>query len=299
LKTPQQALIIQGGGFKTAFTTGVLDAFLEAKHNPFMIYAGVSGGANALSYYLADQHGSCIASIDELMKDTQPKLSRIVKTGTILNVDFFHEIADSLVPLDMQHIIRHQLHKKIGIVMTNRETGNPHYFEPSPENWVEALIASCALPFVSKGKHTINGVEYMDGGWSDPIPVEWAIRQGATDITVIRTSPAQQRQKQALHDYLGSLYHRKDEVLKTVFAENHLRYNQTLDFIEANPHNVTIRQIAPAHDLQTGSFTKMKKALYPDYEYGVKLGREYLDLLAQETSTLSKLSETKNPASFI
>lgn len=290
--------MIQGGGFKTAFTTGVLDAFLESGHNPFMIYAGVSGGANALSYYLANQHGSCIASIAELMKDTQPKLSRIVKTGTILNVDFFHEIADSLVPLDMQHIINHQLHKKIGIVMTNRETGSPHYFEPSPENWVEALIASCALPFVSKGKHAINGVDYMDGGWSDPIPVEWAILRGATDITVIRTSPAQQRQKQALHDYLGSLYHRKDEVLKTIFAENHVRYNQTLDFIEANPYKVTIRQIAPEHDLQTGSFTKMKKALYPDYDYGVKLGREYLAHLFQNATTIPTPPETKNPASL-
>lgn len=276
MKTPQQALIIQGGGFKTAFSTGVLDAFMEVGHNPFEIYAGVSGGANALSYYLADQHGSCIASIVELLKDTQLKLSRIVKTGTVLNVDFFHEIANSLVPLNMEHIIQHQLHKKIGIVMTNCATGNPHYFKPSPENWIEALIASCSLPFVSKGKHTIDGVTYMDGGWSDPIPVEWAIRQGATDITIIRTSPAQQRQKQAIHDYFGALYHRKDDVLKSVFAENHVRYNQTLDFIETNPHQVTIRQIAPERDLQTGSFTKMKKALYPDYEYGVELGRMHL-----------------------
>jgi len=287
--------VIQGGGFKTAFTTGVLDAFLEAGHNPFMIYAGVSGGANALSYYLANQHGSCIASIDELMKDTQPKLSRIVKTGTILNVDFFHEIANSLVPLDMQHIIQHQLHKKIAVVMTNCVTGKPHYFEPSPENWIEALIASCSLPFVSKGKHIIDGVTYMDGGWSDPIPVEWAIRQGATDITIIRTSPAKQRQKQAIHDYFGALYHRKDDALKSVFAENHVRYNQTLDFIDANPFAVTIRQIAPEHDLQTGSFTKMKKALYPDYEYGVALGKIHLSERGIISNSTNRHHTTKNP----
>ncbi len=39
----KKALIIQGGGFRTAFSAGVLDAFLKNNYTDFSLYAGVSG----------------------------------------------------------------------------------------------------------------------------------------------------------------------------------------------------------------------------------------------------------------
>ena len=187
MKTAKRALVIQGGGFRTAFSAGVLDAFLLADYNPFELYVAVSGGANALSYYLGNQPGKCIESIYELLLDTQSNVSRLIRTGTIMNVDFFHEIANSKVPLDLEGIIQNHASKKIRFVMTDLETGKPYYFEPAKHNWVDGLIASCSLPFVTKGKHAIEGVEYMDGSWSDPLPVEWAIANGATEVVVIPT----------------------------------------------------------------------------------------------------------------
>ena len=50
------ALVIEGGGFKSVFSAGVLDAFIINNFNPFDIYLGVSSGAMALSYYLGDQY---------------------------------------------------------------------------------------------------------------------------------------------------------------------------------------------------------------------------------------------------
>lgn len=47
------ALVIEGGGFKSVFSAGVLDAFLINKFNPFDIYIGVSSGAMCLSYYVS------------------------------------------------------------------------------------------------------------------------------------------------------------------------------------------------------------------------------------------------------
>ena len=55
-KTEKIALVIEGGGFKSIFTAGVLDAFLINKFNPFDIYLGVSSGSMCLSYYVSNQY---------------------------------------------------------------------------------------------------------------------------------------------------------------------------------------------------------------------------------------------------
>ena len=53
-KQEKIALVIEGGGFKSVFSAGVLDAFLINKFQPFDIYIGVSSGAMCLSYYVAN-----------------------------------------------------------------------------------------------------------------------------------------------------------------------------------------------------------------------------------------------------
>ena len=53
-KKEKIALVIEGGGFKSVFSAGILEAFLMNKFNPFDIYIGVSSGAMCLSYYVAN-----------------------------------------------------------------------------------------------------------------------------------------------------------------------------------------------------------------------------------------------------
>ena len=55
-KKEKIALVIEGGGFKSVFSAGVLDAFLMNKFNPFDIYIGVSSGSMSLSYYITGQY---------------------------------------------------------------------------------------------------------------------------------------------------------------------------------------------------------------------------------------------------
>ena len=57
-KKEKIALVIEGGGFKSVFSAGVLDAFLMNKFNPFDIYIGVSSGAMCLTYYISNQYKS-------------------------------------------------------------------------------------------------------------------------------------------------------------------------------------------------------------------------------------------------
>lgn len=87
--------------------------FLASKYNPFDIYAGVSGGANALSYYLAEQYKSCIESIYVLLDD--PKFinyKQLLNSKILMNVDFFEEIANEIVRLNLDKLFEIHSDKK-------------------------------------------------------------------------------------------------------------------------------------------------------------------------------------------
>ena len=64
-------LIVEGGGFKTGFTSGVLDSFITNKFNPFQTYIGISGGAVAVSYFLSMQYRFCLNAMLILSKNKE------------------------------------------------------------------------------------------------------------------------------------------------------------------------------------------------------------------------------------
>ena len=276
----KKTLIIQGGGFRTSFTAGVLDAFRLNDYNPFNSYVAVSGGAVALSYYLSSQYKHYYDAMCLLAQDDDfMNFNRIVSARGVMNVDCFKIIALEKIPFDIQTAMRAIDNKKLAIVMTNRTNGTPHYFNPAEHNWIDAIIATCTMPFVTKGRHSVEGVDYMDGGWSDPIPVEWAVGKGADDIVVIRTSPASMKMNQTWTDYFGSFVFRSNTKLKACFENNHLKYNASVDFIHNPPNGIKVVQIAPVIPLKTGTYSNSIKLITEDYNQGVACGQNYIQSL--------------------
>ena len=279
----KKTLIIQGGGFRTCFTAGVLDAFRVHNYNPFNTYVAVSGGAIALSYYLSGQYKKCYEAMCILAEDKEfMNMNRLMSGKSIMDVDYFHTIASDKVPFDIDKAIEHLKDKELAIVMTNMSNGEPHYYHPDKKHWMEAVIASCTLPFVTKGSHLLHGEDYMDGGWSDPIPVEWAHNKGANDIVVIRTTPKDLKVSQSWPDYFGTLVFRSNDKLRSCFENNHLIYNASLDFMNSPPANVRIRQIAPETPLQTGTYSNSVKLISADYRYGMECGLNFIHSVQEE-----------------
>lgn len=166
--------------------------------------------------------------------------------------------------------------RQLYFVLTHFENGNPHYYAPSGEDWVEAVIATCTMPFVTKGKHLLKGVEYFDGGWSDPIPVEWAYDNGAHEIVVVRTTPADMKMNQSWPDYFGTFLFRKNERLRGCFEENHIKFNNAVEFISGQHPDLVLHQIAPESPLQTGTYSNNTKLIISDYRHGLEAGINFL-----------------------
>lgn len=274
---PKKTLIIQGGGFRTGFTAGVLDAFIAMNYNPFDAYVVVSGGSIAASYYLGGQYGKCFKAMCMLAEDKEfMSYYRMFNEGGVMDVNYFREVAENLIPFDLERALSEIESKDMAIVMTNKETGKAEYCHPDKETWLDSIIASCTLPIVTKGSHKFNGKEYMDGGWSDPLPVQWAVEDGATEVTIIRTSPQDLKVTQSWTDYFASYAFRGNTNLKACFENNHKKYNESIDFINSNPDNVVINQIAPISPLMAGTYSNSVSVISKDYRHGVQKGLDFI-----------------------
>ncbi len=273
----KKTLIIQGGGFRTAFSAGVIDAFIAFDYNPFDAYFAVSGGAISLSYYLSQQYGSCFEATKFLASEKDfMSYNRILRRKVLMDIDYFNIVSDDKVPFDVDKAIENSNGKEISIVVTDINEGIPEYFHPNKENWMDAVIASCTLPFVTKGKHLLDGKEYMDGGWSDALPVQRAVETGSDDIVIIRTTPKDLKVSQSWPDYLGAYIYRSNTSLQTCFENNHKKYNDSIDFINSISDKVHIRQIAPEVPLMTGTYSNSIDVLTLDYRHGVQLGLDFI-----------------------
>lgn len=183
----------------------------------------------------------------------------------------------------MEQALQAAARKRVAFVLTDVETGKAAYHEPDSNTWIDAVIASCTLPFVTKGRHNLQGKEYMDGGWSDALPVKWAYEQGARDVLIIRTLPPDLKLTQSWSDYFGSLVYRSNDGLRECFENNHLVYNQTIDYINNPPKDLTIQQIAPDTPLKAGTYSNSVSAITEDYRRGVEHGMDFIMQLKRGT----------------
>lgn len=281
----KKTLVLQGGGFRTAFTAGVLDSFLSVNYNPFEAYIAVSGGAIALSYFLSEQQkkyydAMCLMSNDKEFMN----FNRVVSANAVMNVDYLFEVAERIIPFDKTKAIENSSNKSIQMVTTSRLTGQAQYMKPDFKNWMDVVIASCTLPFITKGEHVVDGIPMMDGGWSDPIPVLQAYKNGAKEIVVIRTSPSSAKVNQSWSDYFGSLVYRSKPKLKRCFEEIHEVYNSAIDFIQNPPQDLIIHEIAPELSLQTGTYSNSIPLITSDYDLGFEYGEKFISSLNKQAS---------------
>lgn len=277
IKTHKRTLIVQGGGFRTSFTAGVLDAFITSNYREFDFFVGNSGGTIALSYFLSNQYRKYYEAMCLLASDPAFfNYNKIMSPEGMMNVDYFNDVANRLIPFEIDKAIAFIEEKELAFVMTDLSTGKPHYYRPNKKTWIDAVIASCTLPFVTKGKHSLNNREYMDGGWSDPLPVEWAYNNGARDIVVIRTLPAELKLKQTWSDYFGAMVYSSTDPIKQCFEKNHEIYNRSVDFINNPPEDLKIKHISPLLPLKTGTYSNSIDAVTNDYRNGLDRGLEFI-----------------------
>ena len=287
------ALILEGGGFRGMFTAGVLDVLMENGVYNFSSAWGVSAGAIAASSFKSRQIGRSMRIVLAFRDDRRfMSLWSFATTGDIAGSEFLYdEVQNRLDPIDLDAFTKNPL--RMYAVATDVVFGTPAYLPcmNMPEDIVK-VKASASLPPVSRTVE-IDGHRYLDGGTTDSIPYEVALGiDGAARVA--GHTPADKAlivmtQHRAYHktlspltyEYLALRSHRYDDFPYYVKALQTRadRYNamrERLFALEAQ-ENSPILVVAPEKPVEVGVSEKDGGKLLDLYLQGRSQATQRLD----------------------
>lgn len=183
-------LVLEGGGTRGAYTSGVLDVLLEERISFPSVYGISAGACNAVSF-LTGQHKRNFEIFYNYIRDERYlSVTSLYKTGSIFGFDFiFGELFHELVPLDYDKLFSSPVRLRVGA--TDLKSGEVVFFdkEDMDDNLVP-VRASSSLPFVSPIV-SYQGYELLDGGCAMPIPLEQSLVDGnSLNVVVLTRDPA-------------------------------------------------------------------------------------------------------------
>lgn len=244
-------LVLEGGGMRGVFTSGVLDYLLD-HHIYFNYIVGVSAGAcNGLSYMSRQRGRAKESNIDMLQKYGYIGLKYLWTQRSILDRDFLYDkMTNELLPFDYDACFANPA--TFEMVTTNARTGKSCYLteRADRERLVQIAKASSSLPFVCPIV-TVDGQPMLDGGIIDSIPVERAMQTGHARNVVVSTRNRGYRASDKdvkMPKFIYSEYPR----LRLVLSHMHAYYNRQLELVERLEDEGRIIVIRPQLPLEVG-----------------------------------------------
>jgi predicted patatin/cPLA2 family phospholipase len=268
MKLKDTALILEGGGMRGVYSSGVLHFLMEKEiYLPYVI--GVSMGACNAANYLARQiERNKIVNIDFLHDSRYISYFRLLSRGELFGMQFiFDTIPNKLVPFDYQTFYANEA--KCLTTVTDCETGEPRYFEKNElgKDYMLLLQASSSLPFIS---HPVKyaGHIYMDGGMSDSIPIHKSIADGNRKHVLILTQPkGYRKQPESLAKFAKYRYPRLKGLQKAL-TNRHAVYNEAITFIEQAEDRGEVFVFRPNAMLAVSRVERDKEKLRQSYALG-------------------------------
>ena len=280
-------LVLEGGGMKGMYTAGVLEYFME-KDLYFKNCYGVSAGACHLCSYISKQkERACRVALDYLNDKNYCSMHSLMTTGDLFNVDMcYNTIPNKLDPYDYKAAAKYE--GNACAVVTNIRTGEAEYM-PMREMHKDtvAVRASASLPLVSRNVR-IGSEYYLDGGIADAIPIRKAIADGNGKNVVVLTKEVGYIRKQsspAMRNLIKLKYAKYPKVYELV-SDRHVRYNETLRFLDGEEQAGRAFVIRPQMPNDIGRVEKDRKKLEALYELGYRDAKkryeELMEFLQQE-----------------
>lgn len=270
-----QALVLEGGGMRGVFTTGVLDALM--KHDVHFKYiVGVSAGAcNGLSYASWQPGRAHFSNIELFERYDYLSIRHLIQQGSIFDTRLLYErMPQYIYPYDYDTYFNSDI--LFEQVVTNCRTGRAEYLsEHSGNN--RRLLAICqatsSLPYVAKIQY-VDDIPYLDGGIVDSIPVERAFKQGYKNPLVVLTRNRGYR-KTAKDRRLPSIFYRQYPRLRVALSHRNSVYNAQLEEVERMEDAGLITVIRPQKPIVVDRLEKNINKLEALYQEGFALGEQY------------------------
>ena len=237
-------LILEGGGMRGVYTAGVLDAFLDAGIEFSSVY-GVSAGSCHACSYLSKQRGRAFR----------------------VNVDYHQAFLN--------------YPGKFQAVVTDVETGAARYLrvrDLRKQMWM--IRSSSSLPLVSK-TIVVKGHKLLDGGIADSIPIRKSIEDGnEKNVVILTRDHGYRKAPNKLMPIMRLRYPKYKEFLHAM-ETRHVRYNETIDFLEEQEKEGKVFIIRPEAKVEVGRIEKDKAKLTVLYKQGLHDGEKAIEAMKE------------------
>lgn len=273
-------LVLEGGGLRGTYSSGVLDSFLEEDLRfPYII--GVSAGVcNAVSFLSRQKGRSAQINIEHCNDKNYYSFRNLLLQGSIFSEKMlFEDLPHKLYPFDYETYQKEYTCLMAGT--TDCVTGKPVYYELNDlRHQYDIVKASSWLPFVSPMVE-YDGKKLLDGGIADSIPIKKSIADGNEKNVVILTQPVGYRKPPSKQSRMAYLIYRQYPNLIDAIVKRHEVYNQTLDFIEEQERLGKAIVIRPTKDLGVSRLEKDGEKLRQIAQLGYHDGMEKMELVKE------------------
>ena len=271
-------LVLEGGGMRGVFTSGVLDAMM--KHECYFSYVvAVSAGAcNGMSYISRQPRRARYSNIDALKKYGYISLKSLLTKGSIFDPNILYErLPNEIAPFDYETYGQNPA--TFEMVTTNCLTGRAEYLEEKHDRqrMMAIVKASSSLPYVSQIT-MVDDVPMLDGGIVDSIPVERAIETGHPFNVVVMTRNLGFRSDE--HDVkIPRMVYKRYPRLRVALSHRVEAYNRQLDLIERMEQWGEIVVIRPQRPMEVDRICrdplKLERLYEEGFEEGERVCRNY------------------------
>lgn len=265
MRNEDSALVLQGGSLRSLFTAGVLDVLIE-NGIEFPYVNGVSAGSLCAMNYISKQVGRTKnVNVRYLHDKDYIGISNMLRGKGLFNFDYLFHYISKDDPFDWETF--EQSNTRYVAVATNIQTCQAEYLEKKGHREIElSASASSSLPLVNPPVK-LDGKEYLDGGLSDPVAYEEALRQGYHKRVVILTRERGYRKKRPSKQLMKlycAKYGNHPQLLQTLIYmwEDYNRMMDDLEEREGKGVLFVIRPVAPVDVKRVERDPKKLQALY-------------------------------------
>lgn len=247
------ALVVEGGGMRGAYAGGMLHALERlGLRDAFDVVYGTSAGAFTASSFLTRQAWGAarifyedLAS-REFIDYRRPPTGR----GPLVSLDYLiEEVLAGPKPMDWHALITSDI--PLHVVATRLPDLRPHSLGGYGDaaDWQLALRASACIPVLAGPPVQLEGTEWLDGSVTEPLAVQRALDDGATQVLVLlsRATPEvpEYDEGESVPAWRGLLEQLRPGLWRAV-AERPRRYSELMRTVNGRPGVCGIRPGASA-----------------------------------------------------
>lgn len=272
----QTGLVLEGGGIRGIFSAGVLDELME-NDCKFSACVGVSAGACFGCNYVSEQKGRALRYNLKYCKDDRYcSVASLIKTGDMFNAHFCYEtIPFELDVFDSDTFAKSET--EFYVVCMDVRSGQSVYkkLEKGDAKDLQWIRASASLPMVSRVVN-VDGLELLDGGMTDSIPLEYMENIGyKKNVVVLTKERAYVRKKNPLMPMIRIKMRNYPKVVEAM-ANRHVMYNSEREhiFLQEKAGNAFV--ICPEMPLDCGRIEHDSEKIRKTYDHGREVARKRL-----------------------